>query len=510
MTHPRTPSRRAVLGAAAWTAPVVAVATAAPAYAASTTQASVTSTSGDTSNRQGFVYLSLSPAPETTPAYSAAYDDPGAATAGLVPLGTDGAAGLYRFEFSTTTEPCPATITAAITLDGYGTTNATVLMAAPGTPDTTFTDPYLTNGRGVALQPDGKILVSGSFGLVGEERVVRRALARFNADGTVDTTFADPAIQGTNGYRVVLQPDGKVLVCGQFTLAGSPSVSRLRIARFHPDGTLDTSFANPNLNGTVCWSIALQPDGKVLAAGSFTTAGADNTARRRLARFNSDGTLDSSFADPNLNGVAQDVVVQADGKVLVVGSFTAAGSTGSARHNLARFNTDGTLDTSFADPNLSADAGGAAYAIALQPDGKVLVGGTFTTAGSENAPARGVARFHTDGTLDTTFVDPNLTVDPSTSGRAQSLALQPDGRVLVGGVFSFAGPDAAARRGVARFNADGTLDATFVDPNLDNGPSVSSAAGLLVLPSGKVLVSGSFTAVGTGFTTARGLARFNA
>lgn len=366
----------------------------------------------------------------------------------------------------------------------YGQAVAVVTPQPGGSLDTRFANPNLTAAAGtitassVAIQADGKVLVVGSFTTAGAGGQTRRRLARFNVDGTLDTTFADPNL-GDSANAIAIQPDGRILVGGVFTTAGGQT--RGRLARFNADGSLDTTFADPNLSGTAN-GIAIQSDGKILVAGAFATAGGQT--RSRLARFNADGTLDTSFADPNLGGAGNTtgygVAVQPDGKVLISGIFLTAGSKGEARKFLARFNADGSLDATFKDPGISTTS----YHLAVQPDGKILLSGNFTTVGGQT---RGrLARFNTDGSLDTTFANPNL------GSFAFRVAVQPDGKVLVVGDFSSAGSQGLARAGVARFHTDGSLDTTFANPAL----AIASGRGLVIDRDGLVYVSGQFTTVG--------------
>src|SRR5437899_2252969 len=145
-------------------------------------------------------------------------------------------------------------------------------------------------------------------------------------------------------YVAVVQPDGKILIGGNFTTLspnGGAAVTRSRIARLNPDGTLDAF--NPNANGTV-YAIAVQADGKILAGGFFTSIGGQT--RNRIARLNSDGTLETAF-DPNANNRVYSIAVQADGKILAGGLFTTLAPNGGAvvtRNRMVRLETDGRLD----------------------------------------------------------------------------------------------------------------------------------------------------------------------
>ena len=324
--------------------------------------------------------------------------------------------------------------------------------------------------RSIALQPDGKTIIVGAFSTV--NGVNKNYIARLNSNGSLDINFNPDANSPT--YSVVLQPDGKIIVGGLFTTIGPSidAVPRNYIARINSDGTLDTSF-DPNANNAV-ESIALQPDGKILIAGGFTTIGhsIDATPRNRLARLNSDGTLDTSFIDPNVSDSVYSIVPQPDGKILIGGRFTTVG--GTTRNRIARLNSDGTLDTSF-----NLNPGSSVRSIALQPDGKILIGGDFETIGDTTRFK--AARLNSDGSLDTSF-------NPNVNDSVRSIALQPDGKILIGGSFTKVG--GVTRNYIARLNSDGTLDTSF-DPNANN--AVESIA---LQTDGKIIIAGIFTNLG--------------
>src|SRR5439155_548669 len=155
------------------------------------------------------------------------------------------------------------------------------------------------------------------------------------------------------------------------------TTARNRIGRVNASGTLDTGF-NPGENSTV-QALAVQADGKIVAGGSFTTLGnSGTTARNRIGRLNLDGTVDTGF-DPGANRPVRALAVQADGRILVAGDFTTLGGGGTGttvRNRIGRLNADGTLDTSF-----NPGANLAVLALAIEADGKILVGGNFTTLG---------------------------------------------------------------------------------------------------------------------------------
>ena len=220
---------------------------------------------------------------------------------------------------------------------------------------------------------------------------------------------------------VALQADGKVLIGGGQSTSGY-------VRRLNADGTLDTSF-NAGTGGAnsevLC--VAAQSDGKVLVAGSFTSV--NGTSRNKIARVNADGTLDTSF-NPGTgpNNAVRSVAVQLDGKVLIGGDFGLV--NGAARNHIARLNADGSLDTLF---NPGAGSGGSkVHSIAVQPDGKMLIGGAFTSVAG--TARNSIARLNADGSLDTLF---NAGTD--TNGWVRSVVVQTDGKVLVHGKFPWRG-----------------------------------------------------------------------
>ncbi len=333
----------------------------------------------------------------------------------------------------------------------------------------------------VATQSDGKVLVGGIFTNINEvesnTNTVYNRIARLNADGSLDTTF-NIGLGVSNAVTAVkLQSDGKVLIGGSFTSVNG--TARNRIARLNVDGSLDTTFnIGSGLDGDVSISsLIVQPDGKVLIGGSFTSV--NGTTRNRVARLNTDGSLDTAFnIGVGANNTVIAVGLQPDGKVLIGGSFTSV--NGAARNRIARLNADGSLDTTF---NTGSGLDSDVLSLAIQSDGKVLVGGSFA---SVNGTARNrIARLNADGSLDTTF-----DVGLGASSIIYALTLQPDSKVLIGGNFTSFNGTAINR--IARLNTDGSLDTTF-----DIGSGASNIVYALTLqPDGNILAGGSFGAIG--------------
>jgi uncharacterized delta-60 repeat protein len=358
--------------------------------------------------------------------------------------------------------------------------------AAPGALDSTFggdgrvtTD--LTNhgdfAGAIAIQTDGKIVVAG--GAAFDSRNPRFGLARYNMDGTLDSSFGGDGRVTTDftrredaAYGVLIQPDGKVVAAGD---AGyGTGNSRFAVARYNTDGTLDPTFSG---DGRVMTQftrhddpvagLAIQADGKIVVSGGVAFDG--HNPNFALARYNTDGTLDTAFGGDGKvvtdfgrnDDYSLAVVVQADGS-LVAGGFSAASrSSGRARLALARYHDDGSLDTAFGgDGKVITDFtrwDDSVQNLALQPDGKIVAVGTagFGSANSKFA----LARYNTDGTLDVSLGgDGKVAIDITPgydSGR--DVALQPDGKIVEGGYGSGHG----GRLAVARFNADGSPDVAF-------------------------------------------------
>jgi uncharacterized delta-60 repeat protein len=352
-----------------------------------------------------------------------------------------------------------------------------------------------------AVQTDGKILIGGQFTTLGGNdtgTISRNHLGRLNPDGSIDTTF-NP---GANGRveTFAVQPDGKILVGGAFTGLGDGlgTTTRHYVGRLNGDGSLDVSFNPPAASATVD-IVVLQPDGKILVADGFTTpvglTATTRTARGNdLARLNGDGSLDTTFTS-GANGRVFAVAVQADGKILI------GSAPGSARSHLARLNPDGSPDTSF-----NPGANNYVSALSVQPDGKILVGGAFTMlggGGTGTMPRNYLGRLNADGSLDLTF-------NPGANAAVGALVLQRDGKILVGGEFTTlggGGTGTTPRNYVGRLHADGSIDSSF-DPGANSW--VSAVA---VQADGKILVGGIFTTLGgggTGTTLRNRVARLNA
>ncbi|TAK07109.1 MAG: hypothetical protein EPO39_07310 [Candidatus Manganitrophaceae bacterium] len=356
----------------------------------------------------------------------------------------------------------------------------------------------------VAVQSDGKVIhagsVSGDF-----------SVARFNADGSVDHTFgaggtavADFGATLVNARAVAIQADGKIVVAGAFDNCNFNCI--MAIARFNSDGSLDSSFGTGGQMTTFQFfnlgpanAVLIQPDGKILLGG---TGG----LKFIVVRLNSDGSLDTSFDgdgrantpigfDSSVNALA----LQADGKIVAAGYASMGGSTG-LDFALARYNTDGSLDAGFGTGGIVTTHMGtssdAAWGVVVQPDGNIVAGGSVIF-GTQNT---GLARYLPNGTLDPAFGSGGKVV--TQFGRVgfvgTDIALQPDGKIVIGarGLNSN-----DTDFGVARINADGTPDTTFGSGGSTLTPmgcrTFEEVRSIALQPDGKVLVTGfTFTGIG--------------
>ncbi|HXG47375.1 MAG TPA: Calx-beta domain-containing protein, partial [Methylomirabilota bacterium] len=344
-----------------------------------------------------------------------------------------------------------------------------------GSLDTTFNPDAGPEDRvnALAIEPDGQLLAAGNFRTM--NRVFRSRIARLEADGALDGDFGNSA--GPNGplNAIALQPDGRIVIGGMFSQVGA--TNRSHIARLLPDGTLDATF-NPGAGAdNPVFALGLLSDGGVVVGGSF--ASINGISRPGIAVLNPNGTVRTSF-DPGVgvNGDVLAIAVQPDDRILIGGTFTTV--RGADRARVARLWPDGRLDEDF---NPGSGANDDVMALALQPDGRILVGGSFTQFDGQ---IRGrLARLEHDGSLDTDF----LSASDGADAQVNALAVQFDGKILVAGEFtSF---NEVARNRLTRLNEDGTTDPTI---NFGSGANDAILA-MIVQPDRKIVIGGRFTAV---------------
>lgn len=321
--------------------------------------------------------------------------------------------------------------------------------------------------RDIAVQADGKVVIAGGFTVV--DGLHRKNVVRLNTDCSVDSEF-DPDVQelnpgaGNGGVTAMaVQTNGKVIISGFFNELGHTQSHY--IARLNTDGSIDTGFDPISVSINSVDDLVVQADGKVLVFGQFDEI--SDVPRNSIARLNIDGSVDTGFDSGLPSGSrVQAVTVQADGKIIIGGEFDEV--SGVARNRLARLNTDGSVDIGF-DPGLGVTN---VRTIAVHVDGKVMIGGGFEEV---NGVARnGIARLNTDGSIDTGF-------NPTASPRqlVDDLALQVDGQVVFLNSYDT----------ITRLNIDGSFDAEF------DLLRIGEIDVLAVQTDNKIIIGGNFNRV---------------
>jgi uncharacterized delta-60 repeat protein len=380
-----------------------------------------------------------------------------------------------------------------------------VLMANAGDLDPTFDGDgkvitHVSAGidmiEDLAIQPDGKIVAagvsSGDF-----------AVARYNTDGSLDSTFGAGGIVITdfNGpsdhaYDVALQSDGKIVVVGS---AANVSLTDFGVVRYNSDGSLDSSFGaggkvttDFSNDNDSAYAVAIQSDGKIVVAGNVAIGGLFYFG---IVRYNSNGAIDAGFATGGKLhhfpvGYAQDVAIQADGKIISAGRVTTSGDEEFA---LARYNPDGSFDATFnGTGEVITDFNGLpdeCEAIVIQTDGKIVAVGRARMSGPDDF---GIARYNSDGSLDTTFgTGGKVTTDFFGAGDgAYSVGIDANAKIIVAGYAENFGPLDSA---VVRYNSDGSIDTDFGNNGkaiFDYAASNDWANGVTLQADGKIVVAG--------------------
>ncbi len=358
----------------------------------------------------------------------------------------------------------------------------TTVVAQPGVLDSDFSadgkilDSLGTGsdkGTGIAVQPDGKILVGGRADIQGDVDFV---IIRYNTDGSLDNSFGSYGKTSANfgsqyndyANEMLLESDGKITLAGHTDL-GSSNTS-ICLARFLPDGSTDPSFGNSGMVitdlGSISdygYSLAQNDEGKYAVSGK-------SAEDLYVAMYTENGTLDAGFGTGGIarilapNGFVYygyDLAFQQDGKLLVGGTY---GENGNINFFAARFNTDGSLDNTFSvngmvDTDFSNNSADWGFTIEIINGGKILLAGSTYSAGNGNDIA--LIRYNSDGTLDQSFNGSGkLSIDFGNDERANAMLLQPDGKLLLGGTTYNSTLD-ETKYMLTRLNSDGTVDNTF-------------------------------------------------
>ena len=391
--------------------------------------------------------------------------------------------------------------------------------AADGDLDTTFdTDGIVTTRTGIghtyqfvrsiALQSDGKIVATGYSEISGNGYDF--AIVRYNANGTLDTTFGggdgivttDFGNSDNAALSMALQSDGKIVVAGYSINAGTNF--DIAVGRYNADGTPDTSFGTGGLVMTdfgstdqAAVSVVLQSNGKIVVAGNSTIPG--NDLDFAIVRYNADGTLDTSFGTDGIvtedfstsTDYASSIALQSDGKIVAAGNANISGHSDFA---VVRYNGNGTPDTSFSgDGKVTTNINSRdsdASSMVLQSDGKIVVAGGTSIAGPYDFS---LVRYNADGTPDTSFGTDGIVITALSVGYDYAIAmtLQNDGKIVATGVSNISGVSNVA---LLRYNANGTLDTSFngdgiVTTQIGNLDSFASAIALQ--SDGKIVAAGA-------------------
>lgn len=340
------------------------------------------------------------------------------------------------------------------------TANRIVCLNSDGSVDNSFeTESGFNNAvYAIKIQPDGKSIVAGAF--TSYKGIACRKVIRLNTDGSVDASF--DASEITNSIiAMALQPNGEIIVC-----------STTNIRRINSDGSIDPSFNSEIFLIGINKSIAIQPDGKIIIGDGA-----------HVFRINYDGDTDFSFSiDNGSNKAIHAVCTMANGKIIVAGNFTTFNT--QEANNIVCLNNDGTIDATF---NSGIGLNNTVYALAVQADGQIGIGGNFSYYDQTTADT--FIRIDANGNVDNSFT-------PATVEQKSALfttTVQDDGKIIVGGVFNYY--NATPANHILRFNNDGTVDSTF---NTGSGfKSVRSSSSiiynLILQPNGKIIAVGDFS-----------------
>lgn len=352
--------------------------------------------------------------------------------------------------------------------------------------------------------PNGKLMVFGT-GTVPNPNTSKYYFARYNSNGTIDSTYGTNGIvilnsipvitTGTEAPGIARQPDGKFIIVGSDQGAGL-------IARLNEDGTLDTSFAGtgihrPNISADfddVVTDVVIQPDGKILVSGISATAGNYAYYTPWFLRYNPDGTFDPSFLMQGTSTFSWHEGYANNRKIRLLlqstGKFLAFNRSDSYSLYLVRYNSNGTRDTSFANVNFSATYASPLAGVVLQPDDKILIlDNTSESSLDTNIRLR---RYTSDGVLDMTFDGDGTVLTDISFGSddySASIAVQPDGKILIAGSNSIRWGSyfSGNRFMLARYNSNGSLDGKMLTGFIKN----DYARAIAVQPDGKIVLAGN-------------------
>ncbi|WP_298224183.1 T9SS type A sorting domain-containing protein [Flavobacterium sp.] len=296
------------------------------------------------------------------------------------------------------------------------------------------------NTRALAIQSDGKTIAVGSF--YDFSGSGSNGIARLNLDGTRDVTFNTGSGFNDVATCLAIQPDGKIVVAGAFTSFDGTAANH--IVRLNSNGSVDTSFNSGSGFNNSIYAMAMQSDGKIILGGDFTTY--NGASAIRIIRLNTDGTADTNFnSGTGCDATVLALLPQPDGKIILGGLFVSY--NGTVVNNIVRIAADGTIEF------YGAGCTGGIYSMAFQPDGKLVLVGNFTVFAG--FPESHIVRLNSDATIDTSFV-----TGSAFDGFVRRVAIEPDGKITLGG--NFTSYNGITSNGIIRLNADGSNDTSFV------------------------------------------------
>jgi uncharacterized delta-60 repeat protein len=337
-----------------------------------------------------------------------------------------------------------------------------------GSLDTSFipqTEEY-SGISSIALQSDGKVLIGG----VSNSGQTRTGIVRLNSNGSLDTSF-NPVTAENNFYTfsIVLQPDDKILVGGWDNTGAKNYLTRL-----NPDGSTDSFFNIGSGANDIVRSISLQPDGKILVVGDFTVF--NDQFVNYIVRLNADGSIDNSFnSGAGADNKISSITILKKGKIIIRGLFYKY--NGVSRNSIARLNNDGSLDASF-NPEITIKD--FIYSNVVEDNNEKLIFGAYFSI--NGISKQRVIRFNTDGTLDSSLESSNKTDTP-----IYALSLQNNNKILIGGDFTKY--NETPRKSFARLNSDGSLDTSF-DVGTGANSTISS---IISINDKSIFIAGGFS-----------------
>lgn len=398
-------------------------------------------------------------------------------------------------------------------------------LAAPGDLDPSWGTKGLTRTavapeegadfqNGLVIRSNGSVLVGGSSDMGEGQGGFNFRILGYTKRGVLDLSWGQGGVTATKVspgtstdflqehiWALAAQPDGKIVASGHADEGAGVGGINFALARYTSDGVLDPSFGGdgivttamaPGDNTDRALGVLVQPDGKIVAIGGARQDADDSqeSTEFALARYNADGTLDSGFGDGGraygtlTGGVPVELVLQPDGKIVVVGQVCVTESGTSCRSAVARYNSDGSPDVSFGGTGVVVTDViegffDSFFDAALQSDGKILGAGPACTGVSGRTCDFLVVRYNADGSLDTSFGGDGIVTlalgPPNHRDVAESIALDPLGRIVAAGA---SGPTGASGNfALARFNPDGTLDPSFGSGGIVITPTSDPAGG---------------------------------